>query len=256
MAPTEKAEAALNARIERIQATLREAKSDHARQFLVQSLVACLGIGEGLGDYVKMIGQYARGRHGELKQAHDMLTAQHADALKAGQELLERFKANPTDQAIRKEIERAQKNMETIQKTLKRGANALQRDLAPSMAMIDQLALSIRRLAEADGIDAIKRATRMVIAHTGELYRTQPSLPAKNIVDAASWEDSALSDIDRATDFHEAFARGAYQAMLALDLMTMAVSPTPPPTATEATTRATESVGARLKAITARLAAG
>lgn len=252
MTPIEKAEAALNARIERIQANLREARSENAQQFLVQSLVACLGIGEGLTAYVRMINQYAQGRHAELKQTQDSLTVQHAELLKGGQELLERLKASPTDPTIRKAIELAQKHMENIQKTLKRGANALQREVAPAMAMIDQLALSMRRLVEADGLDVLKRALRMIVGNVAELYRAQPTLPAKNIVDAEAWEESALAEIDRATDFHEAFARAAHQAMVALELMTMAVSPTPPRTAEEATGRASEAVAGKLKEIMGR----
>lgn len=253
MTPIEKAEKALNSRIERLQANLREAQSETVRQFLFQSLVVCIGMGEALTDYVRMIGQYAQGRHGELKQAHATLTAQHADLLKSGNELLERLKANPGDRVIRKDIERAQQNMAAIQKTLRRGANALQREVAPSMAMIDKLALSVRRLGEADQIDALKRAITMIVGNVRELYLAQPTLPSKNIIDAASWEKSVVSEINQATDSHEAYARAGYQAMLALDVMTMAVSPTPPRTAGEATHRASESAAVRLKDITARL---
>jgi hypothetical protein len=256
MTPIEKAENALNGRIERLQANLREAKSEATQRFLFQSLVVCIGIGDALKDYVRMIGQFAQGRHGELQQAQATLTAQHADVLKSGQELLERLKVNPTDRGIRKEIEQAQKTMAAIQKTLRRGANALQREVAPSMAMLEPLALGVRRLSEADQIDALKRITQGFIGHVRELYRTQPTLPAKDIVDTASWEKSAGSEIDRATDFYEACAGAGYQAMLALDLMAMAVSPTPPRTAAEATQRANESVAARLKTITARFTAG
>jgi len=254
MTPIEKAENALNRRIERLQAALREAKSERARQFMFQSLVVCLGLGEALKDYVKMIGQYAQGRHRELKQAHDALTAQHADLLKSGHALLERFKAAPTDRALRQEIERAQHAMTAIQKTLRRGANSLQREIAPSMALIDKLADSVRRLAEADQIETLKRVTRLVLGQARELYRAQPTLPSKDIIDAAAWEKSAVSAIDEATDFHEAYARAGFQAMLALDVMTMAVSPAPPRTTDEAIQRANESVSARLKGITARFA--
>lgn len=252
MTPIEKAENALNGRISQLQANLREAKSETAQQFLFQALVVCIGIGEALTGYVRMIGQYAQGRHGELKQTHDTLTAQHADLLKSGQEMLERLKATPTDRALRKEIEVAQKSMAAIQKNLKRGANALQRDVAPSIAMIDKLALGVRRLGEADQIDALKRAIRMIVGDVHELYRTQPTLPVKDIIDAAAWEKTAVSEIEQATDSHEAYARAGYQAMLALDVMTMAVSPTPPRTAEEAISRANESVAARVRAIAAR----
>jgi hypothetical protein len=255
MTPIEKAETALNRRIERIQTILRGAESETAQRFLFQSLVACIGIGDALSDYVKMIGQYAQGRHGGLKETHDTLTTQHAELLKTGTEQLERLKANPTDRSIRKEIEATQKSMAAIQKTLKRGANALQREVAPSMAMIDKLALGVRRLGEAEDLDALKRATKTIIGHVRELYLAQPTLPAKNIIDAASWEKSAATQIDQATDFHEAFSLAGYQTILALDLMTMAVSPTPPRTSDEAAQRANESVGTRLKEITARLTA-
>lgn len=252
MTPIEKAETALNLRIERIQTSLRETKSEAARQFLFQSLVVCAGIGEALRDYIKAIGQYAQERHGELKQTHDTLTAQHADLLKAGNELLGRFKASPKDRALRKELEQAQKAMESIQKTLRRGANALQREVAPSMGMIDQMALSIRRLGEADAMDALKRVTKEVIDHTRELYRTQPTLPARDLIDATAWETSAAAEIERAPDFYAAYACAGFQVMRALDLMTLAVSPAPPSTTEEATHRANESVATRLKAITAR----
>jgi hypothetical protein len=255
MTPIEKAENALNRRIERIQTNLREAGSETARQFLVQSLVVSVGIGEALTDYVKMIGQYARGRHGGLKQTHDTLTAQHSDLLKTGQELLERLKADPTDRALRKEIEVVQRNMAAVQKNLRRGANALQRETAPSIAMIDKLAESVRRLGEADQIDALQRATKMIVGNVHELYRVQPTLESKDIIDPAAWEKSAVSEIDQATDSYEAYARAGYQAMLALDVMTMAVSETPPRTAEEATSRANESVAARIKNITARFTA-
>ena len=254
MTPIEKAEHALNSRIERIQTNLGAASSDATRQFLSQSLLVSIGIGEALAGYVKMIGQYAQSRHRELKPTHDTLSAQHADLLRSGTELLERLKANPTDRAIRKEIEVAQKSMARIQKALRRGANALQRDVAPSMAMIDLLAMSVRRLADADQIDELKRAVKLMVGHTRDLYRAHSPLPAKHIVDAAAWEALALAEIDHATDSNEAYTRAGFQALLALDMMTMAVSPTPPTTAEEATRRAAESVGDRLKGITARFA--
>lgn len=255
MTPIEKAETALNRRLERLQANLREATSEPARRFLAQSLVVCVGLGEALTDYVKMIGQFAQGRYGVLKQANDTLTAQHADLLKSGNDLLEQLKASPTDRILRKKIEVAQQSMEMIQKTLRRGANSLQRDLAPSMGMVDKLAVNVRRFGEADQLDALKRAIGMIVGHVRELYLAQPELPAKDIIDAAAWEKSAVAEIEQATDFYEAYALAGYQALRAVDVMTMAVSPTPPLTAEEATHRANESVAARLKAITARFAA-
>lgn len=256
MTPIQKAESALNRRIEQIQANLREPRSEAAQQFLFQSLVVCVGLGEALTDYLKMIGQYAQGRHGELKQTQETLTVQHAQALQAGTALLERLKANPTDRALRKEIEQTQKTMEGIQKTLRRGANSLQREVAPSLAMIDTLALSVRRLGEAEAIEALKRATKGFVGHARDLYRTHPGLPSKDVVDAPTWENAAAGEIDRATDFYEAYACAGYQALLALDLMTMAVSPAPPRTPDEATQRANDAVAARVKAVTARFTAG
>lgn len=255
MTPIEKAEIALNQRLERLQANLADTTSEIARRLLLQALVVSVGLGEALTDYVKRIGQYAQGRYGELKQANADLTARHADLLKSGNELLERLKMNPTDRVILKDIERAQQGMASIQKTLRRGANALQRDLAPSMGTIDELATSIRRFAEADDIKALRRVIAPIVGEVRALYLAQPELPAKNIIDVSVWEKSAVAEIDQATDFHEAYARAGYQVMLALDIMTMAVSPAPPRTTEEATQRATTSVAGRLKAITARFAA-
>lgn len=255
MTPIEKAENALNRRIEQIQARLRQAESETTQRFLLQSLVACIGVGEALTAYVRMIGQYARGRHGGLKQTQDTLTVRHAELLKSGQELLERLKANPTDRALRREIEAVQRNMAAVQKTLKRGANALQREVAPSIAMIDQLAESVRRLAEAEQLDALKRAVKLVVGNVRELYRVQPTLPTKDIIDAEAWEKSAVAAIDQATDFHEAYAQAGNQAMCALEMMTLAVSDTPPQTGEEAAQRANEAVTARVKAITERFGA-
>jgi hypothetical protein len=254
MTPIEKAETALNGRLDRLQVNLREVTSETARRFLAQSLVVCIGLGEALSNYVRMIGQYAQGRYSEIKQTNDALTAQHADLLKSGNELLERLKATPNDRILRKKIEVAQQDMAAIQKTLRRGANSLQRDLAPSMAMVDKIAASVRRFAEADQKDGLKRAIGQIVEHVRELYLAQPELPSKDIIDAAAWEKSAGSEIDQATDFYEAYALAGYQAMRALDAMTMAVSPTPPLSAEEITRRANESVAARIKAITARFA--
>lgn len=254
MTPVEKAETALNHRIERLQASLRAAESETARRFLFQSLVVCIGTGEALTDFVRAIGQFAQGRHGALKETHAALTSEHAELLKSGNALLERLKASPGDRALLKEIESAQRKMEAIQKTLRRGANALQRDVAPSMAMIDPLALTVRRLAEADDIDTLRRATKMAIGQARELYHAQPALPDRDIIDVAAWETSALSAIDQATDFSEAYACAGHQVMLALAVMTLAVSPSPPQAAEEATSRAGEAVAARLKDITGRFA--
>ncbi|HEY1109032.1 MAG TPA: hypothetical protein VGE76_10380, partial [Opitutaceae bacterium] len=153
MTPTEKAEAALNTRVAAIQAHLRTAQSEAAQQSLFQALLVCFAIGEALTDYVRSIGEYAQGRHGELKQVQASLTAQHATLLETGNQLLAQFKAAPTDKALRKELDRTQRAMETIQKTLRRGAYALQGEVAPGMALIDKVALTIRRFGEAAEID-------------------------------------------------------------------------------------------------------
>jgi hypothetical protein len=256
MTPTEKAEAALNARLERLQANLRETTSDTARRFLLQSLVVCVGLGEALTDYVKMIGRYAHSRYADLKQTHDTLTAEHADLLKSGTELLERLKANPTDRIIRQEIDTAQRNMATIQKNLRRGADSLQRDLAPSMAMVDKLAVSVRRFGEAGDVKALTRVLETMVEHVAELYRSQPGLSSKDLIDAASWGKSAVAEVEQATDFYEAFASAGYQAVRALEVMTLAVSQTPPATAGEIIERANEGVATRLKVIAQRFASG
>jgi hypothetical protein len=252
MTPTEKAEAALNTRLERLQVNLRATTSESSRRFLAQSLVVCIGLGEAMTDYVKMIGEYARGRYGEIKQTHATLTAQHADLLKAGGELLEQLKANPSDRVVRQEIERAQKAMESIQKTLRRGADTLQRDLAPSMGLVDKIALGVRRLAEASQADELKRAIGTILDHVRELYESHPGLPAKNIIDATAWQNSSETEIDQSADFFEAYALTGYQALRALAVMTMAVSTTPPQTAEDAMRYANETVAARLKEITVR----
>ncbi len=254
MTPIEKAETALNHRIVRLQGTLREGKSETAQRFVVQSVIVCIGIGETLADYVKTIGQFARERHGEIKEGQAALTVQHATLLKSGNELLEQLRAKPTDRTLRKEIDEVQRSMAAIQKTLRRGANSLQRDVAPSTAMIDPFAMSIKRLCEADQLDGLKRVIKLFVGHVGDLYLAQPTLESKISIGAAAWEASAVAQIDAATDFHEAFAHAGYQAILALNTMMLAVSQTPPRTAEEAIQRANQSAEERLKAITARFA--
>ena len=114
------------------------------------SIVITLGIGEALNAYIQAVGAYAERRHGALRQENDALAAQHAALLKSGQDRLAQFKANPADRAIRREIERTQQAMEAIQKKLRRAANTLQRELAPGLGLIDELAGSVRRFAEAE----------------------------------------------------------------------------------------------------------
>jgi hypothetical protein len=252
MTPHEKAVSAINVRLDRVQSALREAKEEAVQQFLFQSLVVTLGMAEALSDFIKAVGQYAQRRHAELKQMNETLAAQHTDTLKSGQELLEKLKANPSDRALRKEIERVQQSMESIQRNLKRGANALQRDVAPGLAMIDQMSESVRRLSEAEQVDALKRLLKVVIAQVRELYAGQPSVPTTNLMDVAAWKETALAEIDLAAGFNDAYARAGYQAVLALEWMVMAMAENPPETAGEATLRASEAVAARLKQITAR----
>jgi hypothetical protein len=256
MTPIEKADEALNNRLERLQANLHETTSETARRFLFQSLVVCVGLSEAMTDYVKMIGQYAQSRYSELKQTHDALTAEHADLLKSGNELLERLKLNPSDRSIRQQIAVAQRNMEATQKTLRRGADSLQRDLAPSMAMVEKLAVSVRRFGEASEKQVLKRVIETVVEHVHELYVAQPGLPSKNLIDAASWGKSAVAEIEQAAEFHEAYATAGYQVVRAIEVMTMAMSETPPVTVDEITERANEAVATRLKAIAARFASG
>ncbi|MEO6005056.1 MAG: hypothetical protein ABIZ04_07950 [Opitutus sp.] len=254
MNPTEKADVALNTRLERLQANLRETSSETARRFLFQSLVVCVGLGEALTDYVKQIGEYAQARYSQLKQTHTALTAEHATLLMSGTELLEQFKANPNDRSLRQEIDRAQRDMAAIQKTLRRGADSLQRDLAPSMGMVEELAVTVRRFAEAGERSDLKRVLETVVEHVRELYRTQPDLPSKNLIDTLSWGKSAVAELELTTDFYEAYASAGYQVVRAIEVMTMAVSQTPPASADEISARANGAVAMRLKAIAERLA--
>jgi hypothetical protein len=247
MTSAEKAVNAVNRRIETLQSSLRDAQSDTTRQRLFECVLVTVGLGEALTSYIKSVGAFAQRRHGELKETNASLTGRHADALKSGQDLLERLKKSPTDRTIRKEIELAQQNMAAIQKTLRRSTNALQRDVAPSLAMIDKLAASVRRFSEAEDRETLPRALKTFIEHARELYAAQQILPSNDPVDAQAWEKSALADIDQATDAHDAYARAGYQAIRAVEMMTMAVSETPPRTANEANNRANEAVAARIK---------
>lgn len=252
MTPHEKAVSAINTRLEQLQAHLREAKEEAAKQFLVQSLVVTLGAAEGLNDYIKAVGQHAQRRHADVKRTNESLGAQHTELLNAGRELLEKLKATPTDAALRKEIERAQQAMTSVQKAVRRGANALQRELAPSLATIDAMADSIRRLSGATDIEGLKRVLKTTIGHVRDLYADQPALPAKGIVQAEAWEKVAGSEIEQAAGFYDAYARAGYQTTLALEMIALAVSENPPASAEEAARRANEAAAARLKQITAR----
>ncbi len=252
MTPAEKALNAVNARIERLQIILRDTHPETTQRFLFEAVLVTVGLGESLTAYIKAVGASARRRHDELKATNVALEAQHGDLLKSGQELLEQLKANPTDRAIRKQIEVAQKGMADVQKTLRRGANALQRDVAPSVAMADHLAVNVRRFTEAEQSDAVKRAVKTFVAHLHELYVAQRTLPLKATIDAEVWVKSALTEIDQATDLYDAYARAGYQAIRVIEAMSISVSDKPPQTLDEATQRANEAVTARIKEIAAR----
>jgi hypothetical protein len=255
MTPHEKAVNAINRRLEELQTALRGAKPEATQQFLVQAIVVTIGMADALTDYAKAVGAYAQRRHAEVKDANARLGEQHGELLNAGKELLERLKANPADKDLRKEIARAQQGMAALQKTVRRSANALQRELAPAMAMIDHMAESLRRLAGAADATALKRILKAMIAHVRELYATHAGLPANDVVLAQEWEKVVTVAIDEAAGFHDAYARAGYQATLALEWMQLAVSEKPPQNAADATRRAHEAVGARLREVTARLTA-
>ncbi len=252
MTPHEKAVNAVNRRLERLQANLRAAEVETAGRFVFQALVVTVGAGEALNDFLKQVGEYAKRRHAELTPANETLAAQHAELLKAGKILLEQFKANPTDRDLRKQIDAAQQNMAAIQKTLRRGANALQRGVAPGIAMIDTMAESVQRFSEAEDNDALKRVLKSVVAQVRELYRAQPGLPAKDVIDADTWEKSAVAELNQSAGFHDAFARAGSHVILGLELMALAMGERPPGSAQEAATRANEAVTTRLKTATAR----
>lgn len=256
MTPIEKAERALNEQIEESQARLKTATTEAAQRQLVQSILGWAGIGDTITEYVGAIGQYAKARHGELKQTQTALTAQHEELLKSGKEMLERLKANPSDRGIRKEIEQAQRGMEAIQKSLRRGAESLQKEVNPSIRLIDTVADSVRRLCESADKEGLRRWTKAIVGHAQELYRAHPALPSKGVIDADSWEKSATSAIDDAETFVDAQARAGFQAMIALQVMVMAVSANPPATAEEATERANTAVAQRMKKLLERLDGG
>jgi hypothetical protein len=255
MTPHEKAVAAINARLEKLQGDLRASNAETAQHFLVQAIVVTIGLAEALNDFIAQVGRHAQRRHGEARQASESLAARHAAALHSGRELLEKLKANPTDRAVRKEIELAQKDMAATQKALRRGANALQRELAPGLAAIDRMAEQIRKLVEAGQSDGLKRIVRAVVAHVGEFCAAQPA-PLKSLVDPEAWEKMAVAELDQAAGFNDAFARAGFQTVLALEIMTAVLAENPPRTPDEATGRATAAASERLKRITARFATG
>jgi hypothetical protein len=254
MTPHNKAVNAVNARLERLQANLQQAQSEPVQRILFQALVVTIASAEVLNDYIKAVGAYAQRRHAEVKQENDRLAVQHAEFLKSGQELLEKLKTSPTDRALRKDIERVQRSMAAVQKSLRRGANALQREFAPSLGMVDEMAVSVRRLTEADDVEDLKRVLKTIVDQVRGYYAAH-ELPAKNLVDAPTWEKSATVELERAAGFHDAYARAGNQLVLAVEFMIIALSENPPRTPDEVTQRGLEAVAARLKEITGRFTA-
>lgn len=255
MTPHEKAVNAINARLERLQANLRESNVEAVQQFLFQSIVATVGVAEALNDYIKAVGAYAERRHREVRQTNERLTVQHAELLQSAKDMLEKLKANPTDRAVHKEIERAQQEMEAIQKAVRRGANVLQRETAPCLALIDEMAMSVRKLGEVDQRDALKRLLKAIVGQVREFYHSLPGLPAKDVIDAPTWEAATAAEMDQAVDFYDAYARAGFQATLALESIALAISENPPRTAAEAMQRGNEATVARLKQVAARIGA-
>jgi len=252
MSPYEKAVAALNARLERLQSNLSAATQETARLAAFQSIVVTLGLGEALNEYLTSVRDYAQRRHDELKETNDSLTTRHAELLESGKQLLEQLKANPTDREIRRQIDVVASGGRVIQKMVRKGTNALQRDVAPSVATIDPIADTVRKFVETTDRDTLGRVLRTLIGQVRELYGTHPSVPARDIIDAEAWERTVDSELGQSTGPDDSYARAGYQALLALGLMTFAVSENPPKEAAEAFSRGTEGVAVRLKAITAR----
>ena len=253
MTPIEKAERALNHKIEQIQARMAAAGAEKTRPDLVQGLLIWASLGQAITDYVAAINTSAKQRHAELKEKQVALVFEHDNLLRAGQAQLERFKANPEDASIRAELKQTQRNMEAIQKTLRRGAASLQNEVNPSIRILDTLADHVRRLCESEDKIEIKRWTKAIVQQPEALYRAHPALPTKGIIDTASWEMSAAAAVDEANDFQEAQDRAAFQSMLVLEIMIMAISANPPQSTEEATERANASVALRTKNLMARL---
>jgi hypothetical protein len=254
MTPHEKAVAAINARLQQLQSELRVATAESAQRFLFQAIVVAVAAAEALNDFIATVGRHGERRHGEAKQANEALAAQHAALLNSGRELLEKLKANPGDRSLRKEIELAQNNMATIQKVLRRATNALQRDLAPGLAMVDRMAEDVRRFADAGDAEALRRFFRAIVGHVGEFCAAHTG-PAKGLVDVALWGKTGLAELDQAAGFNDAYARAGYQGVMALESATMVLADEPPRTAEDATARASDMAAARLKRIAARFTA-
>jgi hypothetical protein len=245
MTPMGKAEAALNGRIAEFQAKLRNAEAEATRRSLVHAVMVLLAIREAVSHYVQAIGDYAKNRFAELKEQQTALTGEHAQLLKSGSEMLERLKANPADREIRKEIERTQRSMEAVQKNLRRGADTFQREIGPSLVLVDKLADSLRRLCESEDQVSLKRATKTLFSDVEEFSRVP--------VDAAAWYRSAAASIDEGTDFYDANARACFQALLALELITLAIS-TRPEAQQNIVETANAAATARVTAVASRLA--
>lgn len=252
MTAHEKAVAAINARLQQLQAELRATDDETKQRHLLQAVFVTIGAVEALTDFIKSVGAFAQRRHAELKERKAALELRHEELLEAGKAQLERLKADLRDQAVRKELERTQALMAAVQKDLKRGANTLQHEVAPGLAMIDQMSDGVRRLADADKSETLKRLLRMVIEKVGEMYSAQPDLPEKEIVDGELWEKTAGAEVDAAEGFTDAYARTGFQTTLALEYMSMALAETPPATSEEAGQRAQTAVAVRLKEITSR----
>jgi hypothetical protein len=253
MTPIDKAERALNLKIEQIQMRIQAAGSERPRSDLVQALLIWASLGAAITEFVGTIGQSAKRRHAELKEKQVALIAQHEGLLKSGQEQLERFKANPADPTVRNEIKQTQRSLEAIQKTLRRGAASLQNEVNPSIRILDTAADHVRRLCESEDKTEIKRWTRAIVKQPEALYRTHPALPTSGIINTATWEESATAAIEQAADFLEAQARGGFQAMLVLEILIMAISQNPPQSSEEAAARANAAVSLRMKDMMERL---
>jgi hypothetical protein len=95
---------------------------------------------------------------------------------------------------------------------------------------------------------------RTWVAQVQGHYAAASARLGKHLINAEEWEASALAEIARAAEFHDAYARAGFQLVLALELLALAIAESPPTTSEESIYRAKEMAGARLKAVAARLA--
>lgn len=255
MALMEQAEKALNARIQDFQTKLQAADAGPLRDSLVQAIVVYAGIGEAISAYVQSINQYATARFGELKTAQGTLTTEHAELLKSGHALLEELKLRPTDRALRKEIERTQRKMETLQKTLRRGADALQREISPGVRSLDELAAALRQLAEAEDTAKLRRAVHSMLAVARDRYHSGDHPPGNGVSPVAAWERGAVEAVENATNFYAAHARAGTHAILVTELLSAAMRVTPPETLDAGLQEAHAAVARRLAAVAERFRA-